>query len=142
MRQVEVYAVGRLRDRGLRALCDDYYRRSASFLTVKERELEDLDALQAAIPPRSVIVVLDERGKQLGSRAFAEQLQRRLQSSAARIVFVIGGADGVSASLRDRADLVLSLGQMTFAHRIVRLIFAEQLYRAVTILQGHPYHRD
>ena len=141
MRRAQILAVGRLRDAGLRAACDDYYRRCSGWLRVSERELRDLPAAARAIPDRAraVLVALDERGQQLTSRQFADQLRGWV--AGRELVLLIGGADGLDDPLRRRADELLSLGRMTFAHRHVRLLLAEQLYRAVSIIEGTPYHR-
>jgi 23S rRNA (pseudouridine1915-N3)-methyltransferase len=137
-----ILAEGKLKDSGLRALCTDYFKRCGRTLSVEEREVRDLTALRAAIPERRTLVVLDERGKQLTSREFAALLRRWVEMPSMPVVFVIGGADGFDEELRAQADLVLALGRMTFAHRLVRVMLAEQLYRAVSILQGSPYHRE
>lgn len=143
MRRVEILAVGRLRDQALRGLCDDYYRRCSSLLRIEERELRDLAALEQALPARdATLVLLDSRGRQMSSKQFAGKLQAWLSERSRRLVFAIGGADGFNDRLRERASLVLSLGEMTLAHRIVRLVLAEQVYRAVSIVEGAPYHRE
>ena len=141
MRGALILAVGKLKDPALEQACSDYYRRCLRTLPITVKEVRDLAALQATIPSRALVCALDERGKQLGSREFAEQLGRFIET-ARPLVFAIGGPDGLDDALRARADLLLSLGKMTFAHRLVRLILAEQLYRAVSILEGSPYHRD
>ncbi len=140
MREVTVLAIGKLRDVGLRSLCDDYYQRCRRRFRVIERELKDLSALPGAIPSRRRLVLLDERGDQLTSRVFAKTLAGWL-GGPHPLIFGIGGADGFG-ELRGQADALLSLGPMTYAHRLVRVLFAEQLYRAVSILDGSPYHRD
>jgi len=89
-----------------------------------------------------ILVALDERGRQLGSRDFAQKLGNWRDQGAAEIAFVIGGADGLAEQLRQRADLILSLGQMTWPHMLARAMLVEQIYRAQQILAGHPYHRD
>jgi 23S rRNA (pseudouridine1915-N3)-methyltransferase len=91
---------------------------------------------------RQIAVVLDEHGKVLGSRDFAGQIGTWRDAGVAEIVFLIGGADGHDEAVRARADLLLSLGKMTWPHQLVRVLLAEQLYRAQQILAGHPYHRD
>jgi 23S rRNA (pseudouridine1915-N3)-methyltransferase len=91
---------------------------------------------------RQILVALDERGRSLGSREFAGKLAAWQDQGAAEVAFVIGGADGLAESLRQRADLVLSLGQMTWPHLLARAMLVEQIYRAQQILTGHPYHRD
>ena len=86
------------------------------------------------------LILLDERGKEYTSEKFADLLQSKMNRGLKRLVFVIGGAFGFSAELYLRADSKLSLSQMTFSHRMIRLLFTEQLYRAHTILRGEPYH--
>lgn len=88
-----------------------------------------------------MIVLLDERGKQMASEAFASWLGRERDAGRQLILFAIGPADGWSAESRKRASLLLSLGPMTMAHELARVVIAEQVYRALTILAGHPYHR-
>jgi 23S rRNA (pseudouridine1915-N3)-methyltransferase len=87
-----------------------------------------------------VAVLLDSRGRQMTSEAFADWLGARRDEGAQHIVFAIGPASGWSEAARERANLLLSLGPMTMAHSLARLVAAEQLYRAFTILTGHPYH--
>lgn len=98
------------------------------------------EKILAAIQPGEIVVALDERGKLLTSPAFAQRIGKWRDGGRQRIVFVIGGAYGLSEAVRDRADLVLSLSPMTFPHQLVRVLFAEQLYRALAILKGIPYH--
>lgn len=98
------------------------------------------DRLKARTAP--TLVLLDERGKQLSSTAFAEWLRRQRDDGQQRIVFAIGPADGWSDAERSRAGLLLSLSPMTLPHELARVVISEQLYRAFTILAGHPYHRD
>lgn len=98
------------------------------------------EKILAAVQPGEVFVVLDERGKLLTSPAFAAQLGKWRDSGRHRIAFVVGGAYGLSDAVRERADLVLSLSPMTFPHQLVRVLFVEQLYRALAILKGSPYH--
>lgn len=141
MKRVLLLAEGRLRDPGLRAPIDDYYRRCSHRFRVEEREVRDLTALKRALPGRGegLVVTLDERGRQHRSREFARLLSDWLER--APLTLVIGGADGLDDDVRARADHLLSLSKMTLAHRLVRLVLAEQLYRAVSILDGAPYHR-
>jgi 23S rRNA (pseudouridine1915-N3)-methyltransferase len=87
------------------------------------------------------LILLDERGKSLASEAFAERLGRWKDASEEAATLVIGGPDGLDPALREEADLVLSFGAMTWPHQLVRVMALEQLYRAITILSGHPYHR-
>ena len=90
---------------------------------------------------KSFSVVLDERGKALASEAFAELLRRHLDGGTPDMAFLIGGPDGHAPGIREHAGLLMSFGPMTWPHRLVRVMLFEQLYRAVTIIAGHPYHR-
>ena len=103
-----------------------------------EREAE---LLLGAVPNGALIVALDETGRTLTSPAFAKQIDRWRQDGVRDVAFLIGGADGLGEGVRRRADLVLALSAMTLPHMLVRPVLAEQLYRAYTILTGHPYHK-
>lgn len=148
--------VGRLRDGPERALVDDYLQRlertgrQLGLGPVTETEVDDrkgggseteADLLIKAIPPAALVVALDERGRNLSSPDLAAQLARWRDDGRQDVAFVIGGADGLSPRLRDRADIVLSFGTMVWPHMLARVMLAEQLYRAATILAGSPYHR-
>ncbi|TDQ83989.1 23S rRNA (pseudouridine1915-N3)-methyltransferase [Dongia mobilis] len=99
-------------------------------------------ALQKGTGGQRAVIALDERGQVFGSREFARRLGALANQGYAEIVFVIGGADGLAPAIRDRADLLLAFGAMTWPHMLVRVLLMEQIYRAQTILAGHPYHRD
>jgi len=106
-----------------------------------KRMLEESIALATIIPQGAAVVLLDEKGEALGSQAFATELATWRENNKPAVVFIIGGADGLAASLRDKADLRLSFGKATWPHQLVRAMVLEQIYRATTILSGHPYHR-
>lgn len=154
--RAHVCAVGRLRAGPERALADDYYMRfdrtgrPLGLGPVAEIEVEDRKNLgmaaeavliERAIPTGAFIVAMDERGKVLSSPDFAAHLARWRDAGRQDIAFVIGGADGIDPSLRARADFAISFGAMVWPHMLVRVMLAEQLYRAATILGGGPYHR-
>jgi len=105
------------------------------------RMAEEAAAISAAIPAKSVLVVLDERGKNVDSSTFAGHLGRWRDESVANTIFVIGGADGLSPDLQRKANLSIAFGAATWPHQMVRVMLLEQVYRAATILAGHPYHR-
>lgn len=105
------------------------------------RMTEEAAAIGAAVPDKSVLVVLDERGKSLESSTFAARLGRWRDAQVPQTIFVIGGADGLSPELRRKADLAIAFGAATWPHQMVRVMLLEQIYRAATILAGHPYHR-
>lgn len=111
--------------------------------TAAQRKAEESARCAAlAQEPATVLVLLDERGKSLSSRGFADRIAGWRDGGTSRAIFAIGGPDGHDPDLRKRADLVLSFGELTWPHQLARIMLAEQLYRAVTILAGHPYHRD
>ena len=136
-----------------RALFDHYRGRLQWPFAIKEVEDKkkrsgadlkraEADLLKSVIPDGSVIVALDERGKGLSSRDFAEKLGAWRDDGIRDIAFLIGGADGLDPSIRKAADLVMNFGALTWPHMLVRGLLAEQLFRAQCILSGHPYHRD
>jgi 23S rRNA (pseudouridine1915-N3)-methyltransferase len=108
---------------------------------VERRMLEESIAIANIIPEGAITVLLDERGENLSSAAFAGHLQGWRTEDRPAVVFIIGAADGLAAGLRDKAKLAIAFGAATWPHQFVRIMLLEQLYRAVTILSGHPYHR-
>ncbi len=110
-------------------------------LPPKARKKREGERLIAAVPKDARLVALDGRSKSLDSPAFAALLGRWQDEGLGDLAFVIGGAEGLSAAVLERADLILSFGQMTWPHLLVRVLLAEQLFRAQSILDGHPYHR-
>lgn len=118
--------------------CSAFARCRAEAFRTEEALLVWLDRLEGRTP--ALAVLLDSRGRQMTSEAFAAWLGARRDEGAQQIVFAIGPASGWSDPARQRAQLLLSLGPMTLAHALARLVMAEQLYRAFTILSGHPYH--
>jgi len=158
--RIEIHAVGRLKSGPERELADRYLDRLAKAgpaiglqfgelseaaesraRSANERRSEEARDLEARLPAGSALVLLDERGKDFTSEQFAEKIGALRDSGRKQLVLAIGGPDGHDASLRAKAELVMSLGQMTWPHQIARILLAEQLYRATTILSGHPYHR-
>jgi 23S rRNA (pseudouridine1915-N3)-methyltransferase len=105
------------------------------------RIAEEAAAISAAIPEKSALVALDERGKSVDSATFAQQLGRWRDEGVANTIFTIGGADGLSPDLQRKARLRIAFGSATWPHQMVRVMLLEQIYRAATILAGHPYHR-
>ena len=102
---------------------------------------EEAAAIAAAIPEKSVLVALDEHGKSIDSATFARQLGQWRDEGIANTIFAIGGADGLSPDLQRKAKLRIAFGSATWPHQMVRVMLLEQIYRAATILAGHPYHR-
>jgi 23S rRNA (pseudouridine1915-N3)-methyltransferase len=106
-----------------------------------DRKAEEARAILQAVPSGGKLVVLDENGKHLTSPAFSDQLETWKNDGFPDITFAIGGADGHGPEVLARADLKLALGAMTWPHQIARILLSEQIYRAMTIQSGHPYHR-
>lgn len=111
-------------------------------LPVSDRMRREGDLLLGAVPEGAYVIALDEHGREFSSTAFAKRLGRLRDEGRRSIAFLIGGADGLSTPVRDAANLTLSLGSMTWPHMLVRAMLAEQIFRAQSILSGHPYHRE
>ena len=154
--RLHICAVGRLRTGAERDLIDDYRTRfdrtgrALGLGPLSEHEVEDRKGggmaaeavlLERAVPAGAVVCVLDERGRAMTSPEFADLLARWRDGGRQDAAFVIGGADGIDPALRARADAALSFGAMVWPHALVRVMLAEQIYRAATILAGSPYHR-
>jgi 23S rRNA (pseudouridine1915-N3)-methyltransferase len=155
-----IAAVGKLKQGPERELCAHYLARaealgrslSLSPVTSVEcpeskarsadaRRAAEAEALLAKVPSAHALICLDPDGSLLSSEAFAAALARYRDGGTAGLALLIGGADGLGAAVREKADLSLSLGPMTLPHGLARVVLSEQLYRAMTILAGHPYHR-
>ena len=138
--KVVVLAVGKLRDRSFAALCADYVARAGRHLTVDVVEVEDDAALARKWPAQGEIIALEVTGESWTTERFARHLGERMLHGSRAITFAIGGADGLPPALSARANLRLSLSAMTLPHRMARLVLLEQIYRALTIIRGEPYH--
>jgi 23S rRNA (pseudouridine1915-N3)-methyltransferase len=147
--RIVIAAIGRSRKGPEQQILDTYVKRLPWTVTVRDftepggadRQTREGERLLKAVPPGATVVALDERGETLDSVGFAERLKRWRDAGVGDVAFLIGGADGHGPAVLDRADMRLSLGPMTWPHLMVRGMLAEQLYRASTILAGHPYHR-
>lgn len=116
--------------------------KNAKNISEKEQKKQEGEKLLKWLQPSDQVVLLDDKGKQYSSPEFAAYLEKKTFSGAKRVVFVIGGPYGFSEEMRKRGNESVSLSRMTFTHQMVRLVFAEQLYRAMTILQNEPYHHE
>ncbi|PRD43821.1 23S rRNA (pseudouridine(1915)-N(3))-methyltransferase RlmH [Phyllobacterium phragmitis] len=158
--RISIFAVGRMKAGPERELAGRYFDRFAKAgsslglefsgvgevvesraATADQRKQEEAARLFEALDAGAGLILLDERGKMLGSEDFAGRIGRLRDDGQRQLILAIGGPDGHDPRLRARADLVLALGAMTWPHQIARILVAEQLYRAATILSGHPYHR-
>lgn len=116
--------------------------KNVSSLSKEQIKSKEGELILKNIRPTDEVILLDEHGREFSSVEFAKQLQDRISYSVKDIVFVIGGAYGFSEEVYRRANSKISLSRMTFSHQMVRAIFAEQLYRAFTIIKGEPYHHE
>lgn len=116
--------------------------KNSKALTEEAQKQQEGRNILASLQPGDIVTLLDERGKELTSREFSGMIERRMVQGTKRLVFVIGGPYGFSKEVYERADSKLSLSRMTFTHEMVRLFFVEQIYRAMTIMRGEPYHHD
>ena len=155
---LKLLTMGRTDIRWVREGLENYISRIGHYVPFELKEIPELKGVAALsreqikaregelilkqITPSDEVVLLDERGREMRSVEMAEWLGERLSHSGRDLVFVIGGAYGFSEAVYARSDGKLSLSKMTFSHQLVRTIFAEQLYRAFTILRGEPYHHE
>lgn len=156
---VRLLAVGRMKAGPERQLFERYWQRTGSLskslgfgapslVELREsqagsgdqRKAAEAEALMARVETGAALIALDERGKAITTPQFSSRLET-FKDSGRSVVLIIGGPDGLDGALRKRADLVVSFGAMTMPHQLVRVLAAEQLYRAMTVLSGHPYHR-
>ncbi len=143
--KLRVAWVGKTKDPSITALTAEYLKRLGRYVESESMEVADEAALLKAVEKlaartRPVLVILDQRGRQLSSEEFATLLNDQQDRGTQQLVFAIGPADGFTAAARHAADLTLAFGKMTLAHELARIVLLEQLYRAFTILKGHPYH--
>lgn len=158
--KVAIHAVGRMKAGPEKELADRYLDRFAksgsplgfdfSGVTeiaesrardVDERRREEAERLRAQMAPGTALILLDERGKNLSSQQFADKIASLRDGGQRGLMIAIGGPDGHDEALRNDAQLLISFGAATWPHQMVRIMLGEQLYRAATILSGHPYHR-
>ncbi|MFP4022952.1 MAG: 23S rRNA (pseudouridine(1915)-N(3))-methyltransferase RlmH [Thiohalospira sp.] len=156
--KVKLLMVGKTAQDYLIKAFDDYQRRIVHYLPYETKVIPDLkntkkltteqiklkegDIILNQIQNSDFVVLLDEKGKEFSSVGFARWIEKQMISGLKNMVFVIGGAYGFSDNVYQRSNIKFSLSKMTFSHQMVRLIFVEQLYRAMTILKGEPYHHQ
>ncbi|MDE1900549.1 MAG: 23S rRNA (pseudouridine(1915)-N(3))-methyltransferase RlmH [Alphaproteobacteria bacterium] len=150
--KITILAIGKAR--GVEAeWADEYLKRLGRDVAVREfaapkslppaaTQAAETQLLLKAIPAKSTVVLLDERGRDMPSRDFAAKLSAWQDSGVAELIFIIGGADGLTDDLRAKGDFTIGFGRLTWPHRLVRVMLLEQIYRAKQIIAGHPYHRD
>lgn len=152
MLKIEIIAVGRMSETYLSAF-QDYERRMKWPMSVRQIEVKvkkndtaaqklECEKVSALLDPHAFKIMMDERGKTIKSMEFSGLLDQQIQSGQTKAQIIIGGADGLTQDLRDRANYLLSFGKQTWPHQLARVMLMEQVYRAQQILQGHPYHRE
>jgi 23S rRNA (pseudouridine1915-N3)-methyltransferase len=143
--KITVAWIGKTKTTAVQSLSDDYLKRLKQYAEVDGVSLKDEAALlklsgREGKSPRRFLVLLDSRGKQLSSEELAQFIRSHQERNPTPLLFAIGPADGFAENTRSHANFTLSLGKMTIAHELARVVLLEQLYRAFTILKGHPYH--
>lgn len=153
---IKLLAIGKTDDPAIQKLTEDYIKRIGFYnkfelelipdlkntknLDINQQKQKEGELILNQLNASDFVVLLDENGTQYSSEEFAEYVQKRLNSGLKQLIFIIGGPYGFSEEVYKRADSKVSLSKMTFSHQMVRLFFAEQLYRAFTILKNEPYH--
>lgn len=143
--KIKIAWLGRTKERPIQDLTDEYLKRISRYGEVEGLCLKDEDHVLALArgsrnQPKCFLIVLDSRGKQFSSEEFGQFLRKKEESTSQPLLFAIGGADGFGDETRAAAGLILSLGTFTMPHELARVVLLEQVYRACTILAGHPYH--
>ena len=150
--KIKIAWVGKTKEPAIQSLTDEYLKRISRYTQVEETALRDEAAIlqmaglkgantrKLSGAEKSTLVLLDSRGKQLSSEEFARFLGDYQNRSPLPLIFAVGPADGFSEEARSAAHHIISLGKMTLPHELARVVLLEQLYRAFTILKGHPYH--
>jgi 23S rRNA (pseudouridine1915-N3)-methyltransferase len=139
--KIVVLAVGKLRDKRVEALCEEYLDRVRRHLPVEILEVDDDAALARRLPSSGEIIALEAGGDTWTTAAFAAYVEQRMTRGTRQLTFLIGGADGLPAAVVAKANRRLSLSPLTLPHRLARLVLVEQIYRAVSIIRGEPYNR-
>jgi 23S rRNA (pseudouridine1915-N3)-methyltransferase len=143
--KIKLAWIGKTKQPAIQMLTDEYLKRISRYAAVEASTLRDEAALmkpyeRSRARPPHLLVLLDGRGQQLSSEEFAQFLAEHARRSTQPLLFAVGPADGFSDDSRKAASLTLSLGKMTLPHELARVVLLEQIYRAFTILKGHPYH--
>ena len=150
--------IGKTTDKRLETLTDEYIARighympfemqvipelrNAKNLSQEQQKAEEAELLKKALQAGDYIVLLDEHGKERRSMDFAQWMGKRMSAAPRRLIFIVGGPYGFAPEIHKMAQEEISLSQMTFSHQMIRLLFVEQIYRAMTILRGEPYHHE
>ncbi len=156
--RITLLVIGKTTDRHVEALIEDYAQRLGHYvpfsmdvipelrntkaLTAEQQKAQEAELIKKQLQAGDHVILLDEHGAERRSVEFASWLQKRMNTGARRLVFIVGGPYGFDPSIHALAKEEISLSQMTFSHQLIRVLFVEQLYRAHTILRGEPYHHE
>ena len=154
---IKIIAVGKMREQGFKLAFDEFAKRLGAYCSFLVTEIpaqsinddslaekymeEEAVKILSAIKPNSFVITMEIEGKQLASTDFAQKIKEITNDGVNEIVFIIGGANGLSKRVKARSDFKLSFSKMTFPHQLARVMLAEQIYRAMKILSGEPYHK-
>ena len=139
--KIVVRAVGKMRDKRMQSLCDDYVERARRHLPVEIDEVEDDASLLRGLPAGAEIIALEPGGDAWSTAELTRHLEKRMVQGARALVFLIGAADGLSSETVKQSQRRLSLSPMTLPHRLARVLLCEQIYRALSVIRGEPYGR-
>lgn len=152
--RITIIAIGKIGKSAAADMVADFVRRTPWDITIKEfeikkpaqsstlRKAQEAEKICSAIPENAAVIALDEGGKNFSSRQFAEKIDGFQTAGFSQIAFIIGGADGLDDTIKQKADITIAFGTLTWPHMMVRILLAEQIYRVWSILNNHPYHRD
>lgn len=147
MIRIDVFAIGKLKEKFWKDACAEYLKRLEGYAKVEVRELADstpqkeAEALMAALPKSGPIILLDIKGRETSSEKLASKLEAFALEGDSRISFIIGGSDGVTDEIKSRATERISFGPITLPHNLARIVLLEQIYRAFKIIRKEPYHK-
>lgn len=139
--KILIRAVGKMRDRRLASLCEEYAERTRRHVPVAIEEVEDDEALVRGLPAGTEVIALEPGGDAWSTAELTRYLEKRMVQGARTMAFVIGGADGLTPGTVGKAQRRLSLSPLTLPHRLARVLLCEQIYRAISIIRGEPYNR-
>ncbi len=139
--KIVIRAVGKMRDKRLQSLCDEYVERARRHVPVEVEEVEEDASLLRGLPAGAEIIALEPGGDAWNTAELTKHIEKRMVQGARALVFLIGGADGLGAATVKQAQRRLSLSPLTLPHRLARAILCEQIYRALSVIRGEPYNR-
>jgi 23S rRNA (pseudouridine1915-N3)-methyltransferase len=139
--KILVRAVGKMRDKRMQSLCDEYVERARRHVPVEVDEVETDDALLRGLPAGAEVIALEPGGEAWNTAELTKHIGKRMVQGARALVFLVGGPDGLPASVTAQAQRRLSLSPLTLPHRLARVIVCEQIYRAMSLIRGEPYSR-